>query len=244
MIRLLRRHPVREAELSSYVDGRLSAAAGRRVEAHVQTCASCRRSVAGLRSLKSLLSALPSETPRRSFTLTPAQAAREPRSLSTPAPRRPSFMLAPALALTALVLLLGVDLLAFNNDNGRASDATNALFLGQDKAMERSSESAPPAAAPSLRNATPETAAGAGAADSAQPTPAAATRQTEGPSLTAPTTTAPEARTPTDTSAARGGPKDNDEGRSVLRALEIVAAGALVLSLGYLFWQARRSAGE
>src|SRR5436190_24130849 len=91
-------------DLSAYLDQELSVGDARRVEAHLRTCAQCRRELETLRYTMQMVQALPSVRAPRSFTLSDAQAARV-------RPRGPSGWLANALrgmTVVATVLLIAV----------------------------------------------------------------------------------------------------------------------------------------
>lgn len=113
-----RRHPVSEEELSACIDGRLSNRQQERVEAHLQSCADCRRKLEELRSLVAELRALPETKAPRSFALSPEMAAATRREAirerheERTAARRVYLGLsgATAAATVLLIAVLGVDL--------------------------------------------------------------------------------------------------------------------------------------
>jgi anti-sigma factor RsiW len=110
-------HP--EEDLSAYVDGELGERARRVVETHLASCEACSTLLRELQDTKSLLSELPRVEPRRSMVLG-REFAVERRV--APAPRRPSFTFAPAVALTILVGLLFVD--AIDSTGGSGNDGS------------------------------------------------------------------------------------------------------------------------
>jgi len=214
-----RRHPVSEADLSAFIDGQLATVRQAKVSAHLQSCAICAAYVADLRSLKALVATLPQEQPARSFALTPAQAGQRA------APRRSlaaGLALAPAMALTLFVALVGIDLLAVDGGGrGGVPDALTAKYADQGAAVERSSAPAPAASG-----------AEAGAPAPKPPTVV--------PGLTGPADSA----TPDQAKAAENGGPVVSNARAteeaVLRALEGLAALAFVGSLAYLILRKRR----
>lgn len=115
-------HPITEAALSAYVDGELSAGERSRVERHLDGCATCRETLAGLRAVRSALQALPRATAPRSFAL--RQADVRPRA----AARSAGWFASPALAGVAMVALVSffslvsVDLIV---QSGGTADKSN-----------------------------------------------------------------------------------------------------------------------
>src|SRR5437868_6264348 len=108
-------------DLSAYLDQELSAADARRVEAHLRSCAQCRRELETLRYTMQMVQALPSVRAPRSFTLSDAQAARM-------RPRSSGGWLVNALrgmtvvATVLLIAVCGVDFVNLTRlENGRAS---------------------------------------------------------------------------------------------------------------------------
>lgn len=152
-------HP--EEDLSAYVDGELGERARRVVETHLASCEACSTLLRELQGTKSLLSELPRVEPRRSLALGPEFAVER---RVAPAPRRPSFTFAPAVALTILVGLLFVDAIdttgGVSDDNsafsstGSTAASREAPAAGADLALEASkaadaAENSPPALADS-----------------------------------------------------------------------------------------------
>lgn len=106
-----RKHPIRDVDLSAYVDGQLEPPARDRVEAHIETCAPCREALVELRALRSALQELSPATAPRSFALREADVRAEPKPSLVPA--RPPALLGglASVALVAFVALVGVDVL-------------------------------------------------------------------------------------------------------------------------------------
>lgn len=166
-------HP--EEDLSAYVDGELGERARRAVETHLASCEACSTLLRELQDTKSLLSELPRVEPRRSLTLG-REFAVERRV--APAPRRPSFTFAPAVALTILVGLLFVDAIdttgGGSDDNGTFSsagstaasrtaeqpEAAAGLALEASKAADAEDSATQGAAASAASQADEESAAG------------------------------------------------------------------------------------
>lgn len=106
-----RKHPIRDVDLSAYVDGQLEPPARDRLEAHIETCTPCREALAELRALRSALQELPPAMAPRSFALREADVRVEAKPSLTPA--RPPALLGglASVALVAFVALVGVDVL-------------------------------------------------------------------------------------------------------------------------------------
>ena len=123
-----RRHPIRDADLSAYVDGQLEPPARDRLEAHIETCDPCREALAELRMLRSALRELPPATAPRSFALREADVRAEAKPSLTPA--RPPALLGglASVALVAFVALVGVDVFS-QPSTGGDTDATGAAAL-------------------------------------------------------------------------------------------------------------------
>ncbi len=103
----LRSQHVSDEELSLLIDGQLDAEKRRRVEAHLRTCAQCRRAYEDMRATVLLLRQAPRAVPPRAFTLTEADVMRPSRRRSRP------LWLRWATGLVALALVLVVALDAF-----------------------------------------------------------------------------------------------------------------------------------
>jgi len=63
-------------DLSAYLDQELTGTARQDLEAHLQTCETCRRRLAALRQTVSAVQALPTEAPPRVFTIPPQRRQR------------------------------------------------------------------------------------------------------------------------------------------------------------------------
>ena len=63
-------------ELSAYLDQELTGTARQELEAHLETCETCRRRLAALRQTVSAVQALPTEAPPRVFTIPPQRQQR------------------------------------------------------------------------------------------------------------------------------------------------------------------------
>jgi len=143
-VRLLgfRRHPVSEEELSASVDGRLSNRQRERVEAHLQSCADCRRKLEELRFLVAELRALPETKAPRSFALSPEMAAATRREAirerheERTAARRIYLGLSGATVAAAILLIavVGSDV-AFFSRGGGGESSTNATTTFSREAM-------------------------------------------------------------------------------------------------------------
>ena len=126
-------HPS-DDELSAYIN-RDSAdlVARRRLEAHLETCASCRERLGELRTTVRLLRSLEHPVPQRSFRLDPSQV-RSP--LPEPEPLRidpwlvrmqPALRRLTAVAAILLVLLVTADVLTHRGSSENASREVSAL---------------------------------------------------------------------------------------------------------------------
>ena len=148
-----RKHPIRDEELSAYVDGQLDAAAGARLEAHIESCAACRDTLVELRAVRAAMAAMPRSSAPRSFTLREEDVQ--------PQPSRGAFAAlgaAPALlggvatvALVAFVVLVGIDVT--DESSGGAAGTANRLGAVSD-ASEESLEDGIATIAPEARGTT------------------------------------------------------------------------------------------
>jgi anti-sigma factor RsiW len=244
---LKRREHISDADLSAYIDGELTAPEAARVLTHLQRCADCGAILEGLRSVASMLAALPAEAPSRSFILSPAQAGIETRRQT---PRRfavPAF--APAVAMTIFVALLAVDLLPSSGSSDDEVATDRSVFSTNREAVKESAGAGALADSAAPAPAVPAPATGAFA-----PTPAAEPQTAPARSLApeAPGTgtgnVAPPAEPtmptlqrlePVPTPAPAGeaadtiadAESDSDASISLLRLLQIGAALAFVVSL-------------
>ena len=118
--------------LSALIDGALEASAAHALEEHIAGCVACTAEFDGLRSVKSMLAALPQIEPARSFRVrladveAPAKPAR--------APARALIRAMPALAAAAAVVFVGV----------LATDVSTRDDGGERQAASRSADGAAP----------------------------------------------------------------------------------------------------
>ncbi len=104
-------------QLSAYVDGELEAPARAELEAHLETCSSCRVRLEGLRQTVSAIRTIPMETPPRAFTV--------------PAQRRQSLRWAPVgwiggTAAALLAIALGISQLHGLGGAGNTASSTSS----------------------------------------------------------------------------------------------------------------------
>ena len=181
--------------LSAYIDGELPSAEAQQLEAHLASCAECRRELDELRQLRTLLRALPSPRPPRSFTLpetgpvpVPVTVARRERQT-----RRPSTVVARATqwagglaAAAGLLLVLGSALPGFGahpfatSQTGAGSSAARAPASSNTYAPNISptpTNRRGSSAGQNLDTTHAPTAAGEQAQAAATPTPTPAPRQ-------------------------------------------------------------------
>lgn len=203
-----KRDHLTDDDLSAYADGALTADATRRAESHLAACEHCRQALADVRSVKSLLSALPVVEPPRSFVLSPA-AVSAASTQGRPQPRRAPYSLGylPALAMTVLVLLFAVDLAFIDGGDG---DRARSLMTTADRATELQTMPAAGQAAPaeSERSAAPSPVARAG---------------DEAPR--------PEPAVDAEVRATASRSDAEDTARTVLRVLQVLVALVFVVSL-------------
>ena len=233
------RHPLKEAELSAYLDGRLSPDRSRRLDEHLRSCDPCRRRLADLRALAEALREMPEAPVPRSFALTPEQvrAVRPVRPYAPAGRLYPVFRNAAAAALLLLFASVGADV--FLQSHGERSEPQGVMLGAQKEMAVPSAEGG--AAADEEKSerqafgenvATPASGTGAlmppGVPVPAPPgTPLPGAGLTPLPDLAL---TAPE--TPPAAEAARpAAAAEEEEDRVWLRALEGVLAG---LALGFL----------
>ena len=234
------RHPLRDEELSAYVDGQLDAAARARVDAHLETCDACRDGLAELRGLRQALSELPHVPAPRSFALreadiSPPEVSRVGGFLST-SPAMLSGLT--AAALLAFVVLVGVDLSSVGSGGG---DDSAAREFGATSTADL--EAAAPVA-PTVGESFAEAGVSEEPADgpAEDPDGAIALPETDGPPAAGDDAQAPpvDEAEPVPSEAAPAAVAD--EGGSALRiaeaataALALVAGGSLLL----VWWRRR-----
>ena len=223
------RHRRFPGRLSAYIDGELDAPAAERLERHLAECARCRTELAQLRATVAALQELPQAEPRRSFALSPEQAARR-RSLPAAPPLAFGARIAAAGVAVALAAVLVVDIGDLGGD-GAPQGAPAMQMLADRQAdgagFEAAAEEAD-GAAPAAPEADEEGAAGrlASEADAGE-TPAAGGAPVTMPN--ADSTEAPAAG-PEEAEAPAAAPADGG-GIDALTAAEIglaIALGVLV----------------
>ena len=126
------RHPLKEAELSAYLDGRLSPDRSRRLEEHLRSCDPCRRRLADLRALAEALREMPEAPVSRSFALTPEQVrgVGQVRPYASVGRLYPVFRNAAAAALLLLFASVGADLFL---QSGGGRDEPQATMMSAEK---------------------------------------------------------------------------------------------------------------
>jgi len=139
-----RRHPVSPDDLSAYLDGALAARRREQVSRHLAACPNCTADLQALTAVKGAMARLEPVIAPRSFAI-PASTLPRPAS----PPRR--FVFAPALALTALLLLLAGDFLVFP-EASTSSSASQAPAAAKSSVSEAQNNAAG-AAARALDNA-------------------------------------------------------------------------------------------
>jgi anti-sigma factor RsiW len=239
------RHPVSDDELSALVDGMLPAARQATVTSHTEACEACRHKLGELRTVKAVLAAMPRAATRRSFALTSEQAATRP---AAPAPRStPRYALAPAIAMSVLVMLLAVDLAVLGG--GAGEDTAGGLATGALKADDANTFAE---GAPSMPGAAGTTAEAPAVAQS--PAAARATgAESDADAPPAGTPVAPATGRQPAPEAADGGAEDRpaspreaaaerDDGDDIalIRILEGIAVLAVVATLAYAVMRSRK----
>ncbi|MCE7928597.1 MAG: zf-HC2 domain-containing protein [Dehalococcoidia bacterium] len=131
----LRGHGRWEAGLAAYADGELPEAGAARFVGHLQACERCREALSVERALKEMLSAtLPVAPAPRSFAITPAMLALQPRPQPALA-RTPrlAMRMAQAAAGVAIIGLIGLFVvdLGGSGEDGR-SGAAAPMAAGDD----------------------------------------------------------------------------------------------------------------
>ena len=195
------RLPPRDLEaLSAYADGRLSPAECRSLEARLGSDAELRAALDQIRATASLLRALPSVRPPRSFALTPEMAGVRRRGLGYPA-----LQLATAVATLGFIVTLGVDLFSFSV----APSALRAAAPAEEMLLE----------APAAQALPPSDAAGAGGPEAGAAMEAASTPE---PAAQAQMDALQADASPAPTATASAAPTE-----SANRAAPAVEAGSL-----------------
>ena len=264
------RHPLKEAELSAYLDGRLSPDRSRRLEEHLRSCDPCRRRLADLRALAEALREMAEAPVPRSFTLTPEQVrgVRQARPYAPVGRLYPVFRNAAGAALLLLFASVGVDI--FLQPHGERAEP-QGVMLGAEKNVEVPSAESGAAADDEEKSerqafgeneATPVPGTG-GVMPSGVPVPAPSGTPLLGVESTPLLVLSPAAlgtplpgagltplpdlalaapETPSAAEAARpAAGAEEEEGRVWLRALEGVLAGLALGFLAVAFFVRRRS---
>lgn len=176
---IFRRDHSSSEDLSASLDGELSPARSRAVEAHVASCEACQGSLGALRDVRTALSGLGHEAAPRSFRLregwVPEQA---------PGVAQRMMRAAPLLAgLASLFVVGGLAWLYASGGGGGSGDSGGTLASAPARSSEMAADAAPPKSVEDYAT-TPGSAAApapndsAGTADS-PPTIAAAARASE-----------------------------------------------------------------
>jgi hypothetical protein len=108
-------------DLSSYVDGELGGAEARRLEAHLESCVSCREELDELRLTVLAVRDMPEEPAPRSFALTPEQVSETPPPVAGGVAYSPAVNTGMRLAAGALAVALAVVVFVDVGDVGRDS---------------------------------------------------------------------------------------------------------------------------
>jgi hypothetical protein len=139
-----RRHPIGEADLSAYVDGRVSPDERDRVEEHLRSCPACTQKLEGLRTVVAELRRLPPVAAPRSFALTATQAAigwgKRPAAEPArwPAAGRLYVALRGGAIAAALFLFATVGAALFLNSLGDSGGPNGSVVTGQGAAQPSS----------------------------------------------------------------------------------------------------------
>ena len=262
------RHLLKEAELSAYLDGRLSPDRSRRLEEHLRSCDPCRRRLDDLRALAEALREMPEAPLPRSFALTPehVRGVRQARPYALAGRLYPVFRNAAAAALLLLFASVGADI--FLQSHGERSEP-QGIMLGAEKSMEAPSvtgitadeekserqafgegEAVPGSSAPESTpllvlspTAWGTPVPGAGLMPSPNPVPTAPETPPSATTLTPlPDLALAAPETPSAPEAARpAAGAEEEEDRVWLRALEGVLAGLALGFLAVAFFVRRRS---
>ncbi len=164
---IISKHTKLRALLSSYLDGEVSEAEARDLERHLETCASCRSELEGLRATVGLLRQLPQLAVPRSFRLRETPDS----TRAGPSWAWPTRLAASMAALLLIALLAGDAIGLFTQAGGASQEPTAAVqFQGQTTvpaqemmqdsevqalARAKSGAAVPPTVAPAPQAATP-----------------------------------------------------------------------------------------
>ena len=172
-ISFFNRHP--RADFSAYLDGELTSAEDKRIEAHIAACSTCSAELESLREMRTALRALPETPAPRSFALTPGMAreARPARLAPATRPMQPlvnglrmaSGGLAAALAVVIVIAVAGSGSNDTNDDGGLSAarletageiySAAPTESLAQDAGSDSAATSAPQSTASPLSTPFP-----------------------------------------------------------------------------------------
>jgi anti-sigma factor RsiW len=239
------RHPVSDDELSAFVDGMLPAARRAAVTSHAEACEVCRQKLGELRSVKAVLAAMPQAATRRSFALTSEQAATRP---AAPAPRSaPRYALAPAIAMSVLVMLLAVDLAFIGGGAGEdtaGGTATGALKADDANTFAEGAPSMPGAGgttaeAPAVAQSPAAARATGAESDAAAPPAGTPVAPATGREPAAQAVDGGAGDTPASPRETAAEPEDGD-GIALIRILEGIAVLAVVATFVYAVMRSRQ----
>jgi len=174
-------HERMEDDLSAYIDNELPAGARRRLERHLNECASCAAALVELQAVSWATSRLPEEAPPRSCALTPALL--EERSLG-PRTRalgaggfRPPWQVLGLVAASLAALAIGAGAARLLTQSGSGAQKSSATQVAAARASSFSQGTVTAANAAAIPSETAATAAAASATEqpSATPEPGTAT---------------------------------------------------------------------
>jgi len=138
---LFDRHRKFRNKLSAYIDGELSSDAVRSLDAHLESCDSCRLELDEMRATVDALRSISQVEAPRSFRLTPAMVAeRRPATSWSPSPGLMNGMRTATAGLTmALVIVFVADL----GGSGQGSDGGRSLSESAPMGLEAGDAAAP-----------------------------------------------------------------------------------------------------
>lgn len=187
-------HHLDDETLSAYLDHALAAPVRSSVAAHLAGCAACRRTLAELRAVVTLLGDLPAPAPPRSFALTPAMAAaRQPRIIRL----LPHLRALTAVAAVVLLISFTPDLLSRAGSSAAGPTLLAPMDVNRSPATDAQAPAASGASQPTTAATPPQPPppAGRGEAATVPPAPAAAQRvPTTAPAARRAETPAPAAK--------------------------------------------------
>ena len=242
----LRRHSRFARDLDAYVDGELAHARVRVLEEHLARCTTCARIVEESQFLKRMAAALPEVAAPRSFRLTAAMVAEQPKARPQPVAQRWQLNLvrgAAAVAVVGLFATVTVDLTrGSGSSNTTASGSKAADFeSAADKLASGAASGATALSAQSAPAISPALASPAPAVPDAPPRAGAVPSGTAvaigpGPSnrSSAGTISAGEAAAPAPPQSTPG------SGRSTYHIVEAGFAAVLILFAGAALYLVRK----